>query len=171
MKRVYSDKTAIGLLVFCLIVCIGFGCFCIAVMIPSIRTGEQNLAILAAIVGCFFLMIAVLTVCILNRAGCKVIYDPDKNMLYRKGLWWGYNYQLKVEEIKEIVIVFLPREDIYYVLLDSVNTKYEGWSKKSYIKLRETKENQIFIRQFWDKPIKEYRTYDDYVRLVTNDRA
>ena len=173
MKQVYSSKTTIGLLSFCLIVSIGVVCFGAVVMIANFRTGEMNLAIIVTIVECFFLMVVALTVCVLNRAGCKILYDPDKKMLYRKGLWWGYKYELKVEDIKEIIVVFLPQDGTYYLLLDPYNSKYESYYTKSCIRLRDTKENLEFIKQFWDKPINtsEYIGNNGYTKLVTNHRT
>ena len=38
-----------------------------------------------------------------NRLAYIVTYDANKNMLYRKGLFFGYKYQLKVEDIKEFL--------------------------------------------------------------------
>ena len=76
-----------------------------------------------------------------------------------------------MENIWDVIVVFVPRDGVYYILVDGIHTKYTGNSKKSYIRLRETKENCEFVRQFWDKPIIEYRGYTDFVNLVTKDRA
>ena len=37
--------------------------------------------------------------------------------------------------------------------------------KKSYIKIEKNSKNENFIKQFWDKPIKEYKTYPNYPNL------
>ena len=173
MKRVYSNKTSKGLYIFCAILAIGYVLFDAVFVVSSINTGQRNLVILGTIVGCFLLAVTVLNIYVLNRAGCKIVYDPDKNMLYREGLWWGYKYQLKVEDIEEIVVVFLHKDDYYYLLLDPYNTKVESYFKKSYIRLKETKENLEFIKQFWDKPINatDYRGNDGYTKLVTTHRT
>lgn len=171
MKQVYSNKTTIGLLIFCLSVLIGFLLFYTVIMISNIKAGDRNLVIVAAVTGCPFLMVAVLNVYVLNRAGCKIIYDSDTKVLYREGLFCGYKYQLKVEDIKEIIVLFLPKDETYYILVDPFQVVYESGYKKSFIRLKETKENLEFIQQFWDKPMKEYREYADYVRLVTNERV
>ena len=173
MKQVYSNKTSMRLYVFCLILSVGYVCFSAAALICYIGAGKQNHLLLAAISLCFFLMVAALTIYILNRAGCKILYDPDRNILYREGLWWGYKYSLKVENIEEIIVVFLPKDDFYYLLLDPFQTKIESHYQKSYIRFKETPENLEFIKQFWNKPINttDYRGYDGYTKLVTNHRT
>ena len=90
----------------------------------------------------------------LNRFGCKIIYNEEKRIVIRKGFICGYNYQLKIEDIKEIIITSFPKETEYYVLIDSTNTKYVGGYKKSFIRIEKNKKNQDFIKQFWNKPIK-----------------
>ena len=161
------------LYIFCLIVSIGYMCFSASSMICCIVAGERNLVLLTTISLCFSLMITVLSVYILNRAGCKISYEPNTNMLYREGLWWGYKYPLEVENIEEIIVVFLQKDDFYYLLLDPFQTKIESHYQKSYIRLKETPENLEFIKQFWNKPINttEYRGYDGYTKLVTNHRT
>ena len=169
-KRVYSNKTTIGILAFCLLVCIGIMCLSVVLMITNVRAGEWNIVILAMVAGCVFLAVTGLTVWILNRAGCRIIYDPDQHMLYREGLWGGYKYQLKAEEITGIVVVFLPQDDTYYLLLDPYQTRLKGYSSNAFIRLKETPENMEFIRYFWDKPINtsDYMSYDGYTKLVTD---
>ena len=61
---------------------------------------------------------------------------------------------MKIEDIKEIIITSFPKETEYYVLIDSTNTKYVGGYKKSFIRIEKNKKNQDFIKQFWNKPIK-----------------
>ena len=90
----------------------------------------------------------------LNRFGCKIIYNEEEKMIIRKGFICGYKYQLKIEDIKEIIIASFPKETTYYVLIDYTNTKYDGGSKKSFIRIEKNEKNQSFIKQFWDKPIK-----------------
>ena len=171
-KQVYSNKTTIGILSFCLLVCIGIMCLSIVLIITKIRASEWNMVILATVMGCVFLAVTGLTVYILNRAGCKIIYDSDQHLLYREGLWRGYKYQLKAEDITEIVVVFLPQDDTYYLLLDPYQTRLNGYSSNAFIRLKETPENLEFIRNFWDKPINtsDYKSYDGYTKLITDLR-
>ena len=98
---------------------------------------------------------------ILNRLGCQIIYNENEKILIRKGFICGYKYQLKTEDIRDIIIATFPKETTYFVLLDSVNTKYDGGSKKSFIRIEKIEKNYNFIKQFWDKPMKEYKQYSD----------
>ena len=158
---------------FFLILSVGYVYFSAVAMICYIGAGEQKLVLLTAISLCFSFVTAVLSIYILNRVGCKLSYEFDTNMLYREGLWWGYKYHLKVEDIEEIIVVFLPNDNFYYLLLDPFQTMLESHCQKSYIRLKETPENLKFIKQFWNKPINtiEYRGQDGYTKLITDHRA
>ena len=95
-----------------------------------------------------------------NRYAHKIIFDPKINTVARQGLFFGYRYMVRVEDIKEVIVVDFPFEGEYYVLVDSVNQKYDGGSKKSFIRIEKRQENDEFLKQFWDKPI-EHREYDE----------
>lgn len=66
----------------------------------------------------------------------------------------GYKFQVKIDDIQDIIIAEFPKETTYYVFIDSYNTKFEGGSKKSFIRIEKNDKNLKFITQFWDKPIK-----------------
>ena len=161
MKNIYAHKTVIyisflGLILFAIAIIV-----CVISMFSGIRSGQSNIMIAYMFLTLGFLAFFVLFAFILNRLGCKVTYDQDKKIICRKGFFCGYNYQIKVEDIREIIIVMFPKETTYFVLVDSFNTKYDGESKKSFIRIEKTEENLDFIKQFWDKPIKECIEYSD----------
>ena len=89
----------------------------------------------------------------LNRFGYKITYNEDERTIQRKGFICGYKYIVKIEDIKNIVTATFPKETTYYVIIDSHNTKYDGGSKKSFIRIEKNEDNLKFIKQFWDKPI------------------
>ena len=99
---------------------------------------------------CFVSLIGLM----LNRFGYKIIYNADERTIVRKGFICGYKYIVKIEEIQDIVIASFPKETTYYVIIDPYNTKYDGGSKKSFIRIEKNENNLKFIKQFWDKPIK-----------------
>lgn len=101
-----------------------------------------------------FLPFIILFGFIANRFGYIVIYDDKNNMLYRRGLICGYKYQVKIDDIQDIVIATFPKETTYYIFIDSYNRKYDGGSKKSFIRIEKNEKNYNFIMQFWDKPLK-----------------
>lgn len=153
-KKVYSFKLATIFSLSSVVI------FTIAEIISKVflinNLGKKNIIFL----GIFFIIGLLLFLCfsifMANRWGCIVKYDPKNNTLIRKGLICGYKYQVKIEDIQYIGVATFPKETTYYVFVDSHNTKYEGLSKKSFIRIEKNEINLEFIKQFWDKPIKEY---------------
>lgn len=133
----------------------------IGAMISSIYNNQTNLLIVYLILSIAFLIFASLLIFVLNRYGYKVYYDKSNNIIYRKGFICGYKCQVKIENIHDIIVAPFPKETTYYMLLDSDHTKYDGGSKKSFIRIEKTQKNEEFIKQFWDKQIKEYKEYGD----------
>ncbi len=164
-NKVYSSKSAIILCIFGIFVCMFEVILGVCLMIKKLINEKPQMIFMLVII-IFSISWMILYAFIANRFGCKITYDPDKKILYRKGLICGYKTQVKVEDIKEIIIAPFPKETTFYVLIDSVNTKYDGGSKKSFIRIEKTEKNYEFIKQFWDKPIKEYKTYDDLFKKM-----
>ena len=159
MKKVYSNKTVVYMSIFGIALVAVFIICSIVALISEVLNGENNLAFVYGVLTVGSFLFLVMFLFILNRLGYKVIYDNDKKVIYRKGFICGYLYELKVEDIKEVITVTFPMEADFYVLVDSVNTKYDGGSKNSFIRIEKKKENYDFIKQFWDKPITIYRKY------------
>ena len=159
MKKVYSNKTVVYMSIFGIALVAVFIICSIVALISEVLNGENNLAFVYGVLTVGSFLFLVMFLFILNRLGYKVIYDNDKKVIYRKVFICGYLYELKVEDIKEVITVTFPMEADFYVLVDSVNTKYDGGSKNSFIRIEKKKENYDFIKQFWDKPITIYRKY------------
>lgn len=121
-------------------------------LISSIIYQNDILFEIIMIIG--FLPFIILLGFVANRFGYLVIYDSVNNTLSRRGLICGYKIQIKIDDIQDIIIATFPKETTYYVFIDSHNTKYEGGSIKSFIRIEKNEENLKFIAQFWDKPIK-----------------
>ena len=161
MKKIYSNKCIIYISFF------GIAFFSIATIISLISlffgiiSGKINMVAVYSILLFVNLCFTSLSFLILNRLGCQIIYNENEKILIRKGFICGYKYQLKTEDIRDIIIATFPKETTYFVLLDSVNTKYDGGSKKSFIRIEKIEKNYNFIKQFWDKPMKEYKQYSD----------
>ena len=154
MKKVYSCRFIIYLS-FLGIVLFSFPTIVsVFYLFNSIINYQTNMIMvyIGLIVGfsCFIFLFLLM----LNRFGCKIIYNEEEQIIIRKGFICGYKYQLKIDDIKEIIIATFPKETTYYVIVDLYNTKYDGGSKKSFIRIEKTENNLKFIKQFWDKPIK-----------------
>ena len=154
MKKVYSNRVIIYFSIF------GIGFFsiaaiiCVFLLINSILNNQTNMIIVSSVLLVGFSCFIFLFLLMLNRFGCKIIYNEEEQIIIRKGFICGYKYQLKIDDIKEVIIATFPKETTYYVIVDLYNTKYDGGSKKSFIRIEKNENNLKFIKQFWDKPIK-----------------
>ena len=154
MKKVYSWRFIIYLSFFVIVLLSFLTIVNIFYLFNSIINYQTNMIMvyLGLIVGfsCFIFLFLFM----LNRFGCKIIYNEEEQIIIRKGFICGYKYQLKIDDIKEVIIATFPKETTYYVIVDLYNTKYDGGSKKSFIRIEKNENNLKFIKQFWDKPIK-----------------
>ena len=154
MKKVYSCRFIIYLSFFGIVFFSFPTIVSVFYLFNSIMNYQTNMIIvyLGLIVGfsCFIFLFLFM----LNRFGCKIIYNEEEQIIIRKGFICGYKYQLKIDDIKEVIIATFPKETTYYVIVDLYNTKYDGGSKKSFIRIEKNENNLKFIKQFWDKPIK-----------------
>ena len=154
MKKVYSCRFIIYLSLFGIVLFSFATIVSVFYLFNSIKNYQTNMIMvyLGLIVGfsCFIFLFLLM----LNRFGCKIIYNEEEQIIIRKGFICGYKYQLKIDDIKEVIIATFPKETTYYVIIDPYNTKYDGGSKKSFIRIEKNENNLKFIRQFWDKPIK-----------------
>ena len=154
MKRVDSCRFIIYLSFFGIVFFFAAAITCMFLLINNILDNKANMIIVDSILLIGFSCFISLFLLMLNRFGCKIIYNEEKQIIIRKGFICGYNYCLKIEDIKEIIIASFPKETTYYVFIDSYNTKYDGGSKKSFIRIEKNEENLKFIKQFWNKPLK-----------------
>ena len=154
MKKVYSCRFIIYLSFFGIVLLSFPTIVSVFYLFNSIINSQTNMIMvyLGLIVGfsCFIFLFLFM----LNRFGCKIIYNEEEQIIIRKGFICGYKYQLKIDDIKEVIIATFPKETTYYVIVDLYNTKYDGGSKKSFIRIEKNENNLKFIKQFWDKPIK-----------------
>ena len=154
MKKVYSCRFIIYLSLFGIVLFSFATIVSVFYLFNSIKNYQTNMIMvyLGLIVGfsCFIFLFLLM----LNRFGCKIIYNEEEQIIIRKGFICGYKYQLKIDDIKEVIIATFPKETTYYVIVDLYNTKYDGGSKKSFIRIEKNENNLKFIKQFWDKPIK-----------------
>ena len=154
MKKVYSWRFIIYWLFFVIVILSFLTIVSVFDLFNSIINYQINMIMvyLGLIVGfsCFIFLFLFM----LNRFGCKIIYNEEEQIIIRKGFICGYKYQLKIDDIKEVIIATFPKETTYYVIVDLYNIKYDGGSKKSFIRIEKNENNLKFIKQFWDKPIK-----------------
>lgn len=165
MKYVFSYKGAIYISLFGIVLFSILTLICFGALISAIYNNQSNMILVDILGIAFFSAATSLYVFALNRLGCKIYYDNDNHAICRQGFICGYKYQLKIDDIKEVILAPIPRETTFYIFLDDVNLRYGSGDKKSYIKIEKNSKNENFIKQFWDKPIKEYKTYPNYPNL------
>ena len=108
MKRVYSNMFFIYLSIFGIVFFSIAAIICVFLSINSILNNQTNMIIANLILLVGFVCFIFLTMLVLNRCGCKVIYDEKRKTIIRKGFIFGYKYELKIEDIQEITIISLP---------------------------------------------------------------
>lgn len=151
-NKVYSSKFAAIFYLISMSLFIAIELINVYLLINNIIYKNDMLIEIIMTIG--FLPFIILSGLVANRFGYLVIYDSVNNTLSRRGLICGYKLTIKIDDIQDIIIATFSRETIYYVFIESQSTKYDGGSKKSFIRIEKNKENLKFIEQFWDKPIK-----------------
>ena len=162
IKKAYSSKSAavftmVFLVVFAVIEVVFIG----ALINELIENGTVH-DNLIAVIG--FASYLALLIFLGNRSAYTVTYNRKEKTLYRKGLFFGYKYQLKVEDIEDVVIGTFYRDGTYYILVDPYNNRYDGCYKKSFIRLEANDKNREFIELFWHRPITKNLPQDTVFR-------
>ena len=162
MKKCYANKDLIYIIIFGTVFFVVLAIIGIVLLISGIDEGKTNVIIVYSILSAVLLSFVLLYIFELNRVGSKIIYDSERQIVFRKGFIYGCISQIKVKDIKEIAIVPIPWEATCFVLVDFSRTTIDKKLKKSYITMKKTKESHEFIKCFWDKPLVEYKTYADF---------
>ena len=165
MKKVYSNRVSIYLSIFGIVIFSIAAIMCVCLLVNYIPNNQTNIIIASSVMLVVFICFIFPYLVMLNRYGCKIIYNEEEQIIIRKGFVCGYEYRLKVEDIKDIIIATIPWDATYYIMIDSVNTKYVSGSKESFLRIEKNDKNKIFIKQFWNKPIKEYKE-NEYADLI-----
>lgn len=158
-NKVYSSRFIVYLSLFAI------GVFFIILFVTVYQISLNPTKTSVYIPTIFILLLYLLFFCfLLNRLGYRITYDNKSRTLYRKGFIYGYFHKIEIDDIKEIISVPYPKERTYYVIIDSNQSIFDGGYKKSYLRMEKTNKNKKFIEQFWDKPIKEYKQYEDLLK-------
>lgn len=155
-NKVYSSRFIVYLSLFAI------SLFFVILPIPiyNILINPSKISVYMPII--FISLLFLLFFCfLLNRLGYRIIYDNRRRIICKKGFIYGFFYEVEIDNIKDIIVVPFPKEGPYYVIFASNNSTFDAIYKKSFIRMEKTKKNREFIEQFWDKPIKEYKNYED----------
>ena len=131
-------------------------------LIIDLITNRHDMTLEIIVIVVFFPFL-ILCCFALNRYGYKIYYNSNTKELIRKGFLCGYLYRVKVADIQDIVIITFPKEGTYYVFVDHFHTKIDGGFKKSFIRIEKSPKSEKFIKQFWNKPIKDCHDKNDFL--------
>ena len=141
MKKIISSKSW---LLINLSGTLCFGCvfvygFCMLLQSVISKSPLWSIFFLLSV---FSLLILALFIVALNRLSCIVWYDGTS--IGRRGLLFGFKHQLAVREIEDVVIVTVPKQARYVVVIDNYCSDMEGLSKRSYIRFEHTEKTKEF---------------------------
>ena len=87
-----------------------------------------------------------------NRWTTIVTYDPEKETVTRRGLFWGFHRELRVADIIRTEVVSLYRDGEYILLIDKEknNNLYESLSSKTPIRIPNTAKGREFVASFYN---------------------
>ncbi len=153
-NRIYAPKQSKSIF----IVGIVFFIFLIILSVFIVASTFSSEDIVASIVLSFILFsfsISMLICCfvIMNRECSKMWYDTGSKEICREGHIKGFEHTVKLENIKDIIIIPIYRAGLYFQFVEEENENYSKMSKKYPIRLQLTDKSIEFIKAFWDKPI------------------
>ena len=101
---------------------------------------------LLALVSIVFVIMLILT----NRIVTIVTYDPDKETVTRRGLFWGFHRELPVVDIIRTEIRMIPKEQEYILLLDKEENQYfDSLSSDMPIRVPNNVKGRDFVAKFY----------------------
>lgn len=86
-----------------------------------------------------------------NRAGCRVWYE--NGCVKRRGAFWGFYKERRVDEITSVTIQKLPRVGPLIVLNDGSKHGANIARRNSCICFEETPKSIAFLASFWKREI------------------
>ena len=156
MNKIHRSKFSSYFSIFIIVFQFVFSVINIKLIIDMIKENNNLGTIIFIVEFIIFTTFFIFSYFYLNRIGAIIIYDDKKNILIRKGYFFGYKSTIKVDDIIKIKKVTLPKDNSYYVLIDNKHYKYEGGSKNSYFSITCSKESKEFIEQFWKEPLEKF---------------
>lgn len=87
-----------------------------------------------------------------NRLAPIVTYDPEKETVTRRGLFWGFHREIRVADIVRTEIRFFYREGEYILLIGKEENYnlYESLSPNMPIRVPNTAKGREFVALFYN---------------------
>lgn len=153
-NRIYAPKQSKSIF----IVGIAFFIFSmiLSIFIVALTFSSEDIVasiVLSIIIFSFSISMLISCLFVMNRECGKMWYDTESKEICREGYIKGFRHTVKLENIKDIIIIYVYRAGHYFQLVEEENENYGKTSKKYHILLPLTDKNIEFIKVFWDKPI------------------
>ena len=85
-----------------------------------------------------------------NRIVTIVTYDPEKGIVTRRGLFWGFHRELLVVDIIRTEIRMIPKEQEYILLLEKEeNQCFDSLSTGMPIRVPNNAKGRDFVAKFY----------------------
>ena len=89
-----------------------------------------------------------ITLLVTNRVVTIVTYDPEKEIVTRRGLFLGFYRELRVADIKRTEVRMMPKEQEYILLIEKEMPYFDSWSPEMPIRVPNTAKGRAFVANF-----------------------
>lgn len=168
--KAHTSKIFIGLMIFWLILTLFYVGGCTYFCVTAIIADDVTKAFLWIFMLTCFLVISFLICIGTNRTCCIIEYNEETREINRKGRFRGFEHNVKVENIKDVLLVYIYRSGFYIEIIEKENENYNKISKKHPIRLELNKQNAKFVRLFWDKPITQKMIHGKLMEISDYDK-
>ena len=149
MKKTVSSLFSLIVLPV-LVLC--FACLSVLCLIVDILNIQEKAPYGKGFLWCgIFLAVAYLFFWYLNRMACFVWIEDG--LVKRKGLFYGFCKECKIESLQSVTIFRLWREGDFICFIDDSRHRFDRCRKDSYICVKKTKRNMAAVQSVWNKPI------------------
>ncbi len=170
-NRIYAPKQSKSIF----IVGIAFFIFLmiLSIFIVALTFSSEDIVasiVLSIIIFSFSISMLISCLFVMNRECGKMWYDTKSKEICREGYIKFFKHTVKLENIKDIIIIPIYRAGLYFQLVEEENENYCKTSKKYPIRLPLNDKSIEFIKVFWDKPITKIMRRDKLESLTDYDK-
>ena len=85
---------------------------------------------------------------IFNRIVTIITYDPEKEIVARRGLFWGFRKELRIADIIRTEVRKISKEQEYILLIDKETPYFNSLSPDMPIRVPNTAKGRAFVAGF-----------------------
>ena len=133
--KILSGSSSVPLLVFYL--CVEIGCVMLCCF------AKVTYILLA-----FWTIMCAIMLIIFNRIVTIITYDPEKEIVARRGLFWGFRKELRIADIIRTEVRKISKEQEYILLIDKETPYFNSLSPDMPIRVPNTAKGRAFVADF-----------------------